>query len=169
VTAEIQAMLRTRDSLDTRREDRAVSPVIGVVLMVAITVILASVIGTFVLDMGRNAGRTAPQASLSVTVDAASNNLTIEHAGGDALDAAETRVLIEHANGSSITFEPAAASSTLTVGQSVALSVTEGTAGAPWTGMSAGGGFGIESGQRVQVTIVDVGSQRQVFQTTVTA
>ncbi len=163
-------MLRTRDSLDPRHLDRAVSPVIGVVLMVAITVILASVIGTFVLDMGRNAGRTAPQASLSVTIGAASNNVTIEHAGGDALDAAETRVLIEHVNGSSITFDPAAASSTLTVGQSVALSVNEGTAGAPWTGMSAaGGGFGIESGQRVQVTIVDVESQRQVFETTVTA
>ncbi|MFB6361650.1 MAG: type IV pilin [Halobacteriales archaeon] len=163
-------MLKTHDSRDPRCPDRAVSPVIGVVLMVAITVILASVIGTFVLDMGRNAGQTAPQASLSVTIDAASNNLTIEHAGGDALDAAETRVLIEHVNGSTITFDPASASSTLTVGHSVALSVNDGTAGAPWTGLSGnGGGFGIESGQRVQVTIVDVASQRQIFQTTVTA
>ena len=31
---------------------RAVSPVIGVILMVAITVILAAVIGTFVLGLG---------------------------------------------------------------------------------------------------------------------
>lgn len=163
-------MLTTREPLDPGPDDRAVSPVIGVVLMVAITVILASVIGTFVLDMGRNAGQTAPQASLSVTLDAPSNNLTIEHAGGDALDGAETRVLIEHANGSSITFDPAPSSSTLTVGQSVAISVNEGTVGDPWTGMRlAGSEFGVESGQRVEVTIVDVGSQRQIFQTTVTA
>ena len=34
-------------------EERAVSPVIGVILMVAITVILAAVIGAFVLDLGQ--------------------------------------------------------------------------------------------------------------------
>jgi flagellin-like protein len=33
-------------------DDRAVSPVIGVILMVAITVVLAAVIGTMVLGMG---------------------------------------------------------------------------------------------------------------------
>lgn len=35
---------------------RAVSPVIGVILMVAITVILAAVIGTFVLGLGDSIG-----------------------------------------------------------------------------------------------------------------
>ncbi|WP_158057337.1 type IV pilin [Halorussus halophilus] len=35
-------------------ETRAVSPVIGVILMVAITVILAAIIGTFVLGLGEN-------------------------------------------------------------------------------------------------------------------
>jgi len=37
-----------------RDDERAVSPVIGVILMVAITVILAAVIGAFVLDLGSN-------------------------------------------------------------------------------------------------------------------
>ncbi|ELK56003.1 hypothetical protein D320_01493, partial [Haloferax sp. BAB-2207] len=37
-------------------ESRAVSPVIGVILMVAITVILAAVIGTFVLGLGDQVG-----------------------------------------------------------------------------------------------------------------
>lgn len=170
MTAVTPDMLTNRASLDRRPEDRAVSPVIGVVLMVAITVILASVIGTFVLDMGRNAGETAPQASLSVSLDTAANNVTIEHGGGDTVDAAETRVIIEHVNGSSITFDSAPASSTLTVGGSVEASVDEGSMGAPWSGMSAAtGGFGIESGQRLEVTIIDVRSQRQIFETTVTA
>ncbi|ELK55548.1 flagellin-like protein, partial [Haloferax sp. BAB-2207] len=40
-------------------EDDAVSPVIGVILMVAITVILAAVIGTFVLGLGDQVGDTA--------------------------------------------------------------------------------------------------------------
>ncbi|TKX40991.1 type IV pilin [Halorubrum sp. SD690R] len=39
--------------------ERAVSPVIGVILMVAITVILAAVIGTFVLGLGDSLGQNA--------------------------------------------------------------------------------------------------------------
>ncbi|MFT4892012.1 MAG: flagellin-like protein, partial [Halobacteriales archaeon] len=40
-------------------DDDAVSPVIGVILMVAITVILAAVIGAFVLNIGSSQD-TAP-------------------------------------------------------------------------------------------------------------
>jgi flagellin-like protein len=43
-------------------ENRAVSPVIGVILMVAITVILAAVIGAFVLEIG-DQQETAPSTS----------------------------------------------------------------------------------------------------------
>lgn len=46
-------------------EERAVSPVIGVILMVAITVILAAVIAAFVLDLGDSVGEE-PQAGVSV-------------------------------------------------------------------------------------------------------
>ncbi|MFC7072275.1 type IV pilin N-terminal domain-containing protein [Halovenus rubra] len=50
-------------------EDDAVSPVIGVILMVAITVILAAVIATFVLGLGEQVSETAPQASFSFSVE----------------------------------------------------------------------------------------------------
>jgi flagellin-like protein len=43
-------------------DDDAVSPVIGVILMVAITVILAAVIGAFVLDLGQGQEKS-PSAS----------------------------------------------------------------------------------------------------------
>lgn len=49
-------------------EERAVSPVIGVILMVAITVILAAVIAAFVLDMGDSVSQEA-QAGVSMEVD----------------------------------------------------------------------------------------------------
>ena len=52
------------------RNDSAVSPVIGVILMVAITVILAAVIGTFVLGLGDNVQQTP---SAAVTVDQEEN------------------------------------------------------------------------------------------------
>ncbi|MDZ7687349.1 MAG: type IV pilin N-terminal domain-containing protein [Halobacteriales archaeon] len=54
---------------ETRKEDSAVSPVIGVILMVAITVILAAVIGTFVLGLGDNVQEN-PTAGVSVDTQA---------------------------------------------------------------------------------------------------
>jgi len=65
-------------------DDRAVSPVIGVILMVAITVILAAVIGTFVLGLGQNVQST-PQASFSFDFNDTSQNVTVTHNGGDRL------------------------------------------------------------------------------------
>ena len=68
-------------------EDRAVSPVIGVVLMVAITVILAAVIGTFVLGLGQNVQST-PQASFSFDFgnNGSAQVVNVTHNGGDTLD-----------------------------------------------------------------------------------
>lgn len=43
--------------------DDAVSPGIGVILMVAISVIIAAVIGTFVLGLGDTVSNTVPSAS----------------------------------------------------------------------------------------------------------
>ncbi|MBP2251169.1 flagellin-like protein [Halarchaeum solikamskense] len=67
-------------------DDRGVSPVIGVILMVAITVILAAVIGTFVLGLGSNVGNNAPSATFNYDYNDSAENLTITHQGGDALD-----------------------------------------------------------------------------------
>jgi flagellin-like protein len=69
-------------------EDRAVSPVIGVILMVAITVILAAVIGTFVLGLGDQVSESAPQAQFSFDFSANDSNpedLTVIHDGGDSV------------------------------------------------------------------------------------
>jgi flagellin-like protein len=74
-------------------DDRAVSPVIGVILMVAITVILAAVIGTFVLGLGDQVDENAPQASFSFEFsstgdfDGGSDDyVNLTHEGGDTLD-----------------------------------------------------------------------------------
>lgn len=79
-------------------EDRAVSPVIGVILMVAITVILAAVIGTFVLGLGDQVSDNAPQASFSFDFSANSDFdgetgtpgsgdiVNITHEGGETIE-----------------------------------------------------------------------------------
>jgi flagellin-like protein len=66
-------------------EDRAVSPVIGVILMVAITVILAAVIGTFVLGLGDQVSESAPQAQFTFDFDDTAYTLTATHDGGDEI------------------------------------------------------------------------------------
>ncbi|MGQ4556322.1 type IV pilin [Halobellus sp. GM3] len=70
-------------------DDSAVSPVIGVILMVAITVILAAVIGTFVLNLGQGIQQTAPQASFGFDFDTDNQNVTITHETGDSVPSGE--------------------------------------------------------------------------------
>jgi flagellin-like protein len=65
-------------------DDSAVSPVIGVILMVAITVILAAVIGSFVLNLGGSLQQSAPQASFDF--DYNSSDVVITHETGDTID-----------------------------------------------------------------------------------
>jgi len=96
-------------------DDRAVSPVIGVILMVAITVILAAVIGTFVLGLGDQVQSTTPQASFGFEAgttniqDAGAGDhvevktMTITHETGDTIDAANIEVSVDGAQAYSFT------------------------------------------------------------------
>jgi flagellin-like protein len=81
-------------------DDDAVSPVIGVILMVAITVILAAVIGAFVLGFG-DSQSSAPSASFDSTessgnytfsIQSSSEPLSAENlrCGGDDVDITDT-------------------------------------------------------------------------------
>lgn len=72
------------------QDDEAVSPVIGVILMVAITVILAAVIGAFVLDIG-GGQEAAPQANFDWSYEnsGGSTQVSVEHAGGGQVDASQ--------------------------------------------------------------------------------
>ena len=76
-------------------DDRAVSPVIGVILMVAITVILAAVIGTFVRGLGNQVQDTAPQATFSFDFNDTGSDfeVTATHDGGDTFNSDNTNTL----------------------------------------------------------------------------
>jgi len=73
-------------------DERAVSPVIGVILMVAITVILAAVIAAFVMDMGQNQSAPAQAgvniehvsgSTYEITVTEMGNNVDSLYCSGD--------------------------------------------------------------------------------------
>ena len=71
--------------LTNSRFDGAVSPVVGVILMVAVTVILAAVIGTFVLDLGNNVQEN-PQAGVTFDEDASDGEVTVQVISAENVD-----------------------------------------------------------------------------------
>lgn len=78
------------------KNEEGVSPVIGVILMVAITVILAAVIAAFVFGMGGSLKEAPPSASLTASSNAATSgeDIIIEHSGGDLLNGGEWKVSV---------------------------------------------------------------------------
>jgi flagellin-like protein len=74
-------------------EDRAVSPVIGVILLVAITVILAAVVAAFALGFAGDSGTNAPQVTFDTEFTAETDTdddgvVVVTVTGGDSFDAA---------------------------------------------------------------------------------
>lgn len=69
---------------------------IGVILMVAITVILAATIGMFVLDLGNGLGSSdTPTASVSAEVDTSTGIVTFTHNGGDSFAAGTLHIVTD--------------------------------------------------------------------------
>ena len=65
-------------------EERAVSPVIGVILMVAITVILAAVVGSFVLGLAGDVSENPPTVQIDFSYDSGTDSVTLTHDGGSS-------------------------------------------------------------------------------------
>jgi len=84
MSSKIDQRIQQKEANDD--SERAVSPVIGVILMVAITVILAAVIGVFVLEFGSSVSDSPPTVQFDMTVDS-DNNAKILHEGGDVFEA----------------------------------------------------------------------------------
>jgi flagellin-like protein len=106
-------------------DERAVSPVIGVILMVAITVILAAVIGTFVLGLGDSLGDSQPTASIDVSTN--SSAITLEHAGGDPVETGDLRVIVDDLTNDETLDQSNEFNSTYTVGDSEDITFTSGS------------------------------------------
>lgn len=87
--------------------NKAVSPVIGVILMVAITVILAGVVGSTVF--GQKTTQSAPQANLNIQAgklpegDTNPATIKIEHLSGDPINLDTTKIVASVNGGNSQT------------------------------------------------------------------
>lgn len=72
---------------------RAVSPVVGVVVLVGLAVVLAAGVGATALSI--TAEPPGDRAAMIATADAGTNAVSLEHAGGDTLDVRDLAVEIE--------------------------------------------------------------------------
>jgi len=81
--------------MDTTRfigDEEAVTPVIGIILVVAITVVLAAVIGQFVIDTGNERTSTQPQVSFEFTYDETGPTLNATHGSGNPIENPNSRL-----------------------------------------------------------------------------
>jgi len=86
-------------------DDDAVSPVIGVILMVAITVILAAVIASFVIGLGDENQTTKPSTTFEFDYDSGESDLTISVGSGKNLEAEQVELTGTPGSGSSTTMQ----------------------------------------------------------------
>ena len=171
-----------------RKNEMAVSPVIGVILMVAITVILAAVIAAFVFGLGGQQ-QAAPTASVTAAnnPDTTAIDLKIQHKGGDSLKGGDWKISIVPV-GQSPSYVISRAGSDLAVGAQIVTSnvTTNGTYSATNTNgvyvtnssvylssgaTDCGGGVcvgnDLVSGQKYDVKLVHVPSNAMLLDTVV--
>ena len=91
-------------------DNSGVSPVIGVILMVAVTVIIAAVIGSTALGLGDEISETPPKAQFDITYETdkgytdnldrtiTTDVVIIEHTGGESVDPSNIEVTVNGDN-----------------------------------------------------------------------
>ncbi|WP_292521488.1 type IV pilin N-terminal domain-containing protein [Methanoculleus sp.] len=87
--------------LNFKQNEDAVSPVIGVILMVAITVILAAVIAAFVFGMGSNID-TTKTVGVTASLNTTQHLIVTIQGGGDVASLTELNMSVNGANFSAI-------------------------------------------------------------------
>ena len=79
-------------------DEDALSPVIGVVLMVALTVVLSASVGVFVLDIGSQVTQQTPNAVVDYDFEVDGNGtetVTLTQAGGNPVQAQHVTVYVD--------------------------------------------------------------------------
>jgi FlaG/FlaF family flagellin (archaellin) len=83
-----------------RRDDRAVTSVVGILLLVVVTVVVGATIGVFALQYGQQTTDVAPNAELDFEYRyfddgvAKNDSITIVHTDGDTLDRSRLEVVV---------------------------------------------------------------------------
>lgn len=124
-------------------DEDAVTPVVGIVLVVAITVILASVIGVFSFGLTSEATPEGPNVIVAFEYDDSGHASTEEDSWGNEYDAvgADARLSFTHDQGSSVPPER------------LELVVESGTSGGPFTATPIGTQEFYDTGDELSVWV----------------
>lgn len=81
-------------------DERGVTPVIGIILLVAITVLLAATASALFLNFQDETDDSQPNTAFDIEYDASgsSDALVIKHASGDTIDADDLKIVISDAS-----------------------------------------------------------------------
>ena len=163
------------------KDEKGVSPVIGVILMVAITVILAAVIASFVFGLGSKGPKSAPSAQLTVsdaTNDTASANedtlFKIEHSGGEDIILSDVKIIVLQASDNSEIAEMTYDSTYKNFSSTKLVTTADDdgvfSAGETlWVKEKSGQGSTVQSsGTKLRVKILDIPSNQFILDATVT-
>lgn len=70
----------------TNPGDRGSAPIVGVILIVAVTIIIGAVMATFLLDIGENVEESGPVTTFEYTYSDKNNRVKVVMKSGDSLD-----------------------------------------------------------------------------------
>jgi FlaG/FlaF family flagellin (archaellin) len=148
--------------------DSAVSPVVGVMLMLVVTIIIAAVVSAFAGGLSSDTGK-APQASIECSVELDDTQFIFEHKGGDAFALKDTKVVLVSEDtkstltkadigGNVIAFEEIGTTDDMiTPGDKFILK------GSPhWSGGIAFGSLGLYPNTKIQWTILDKATDKAI-------
>ncbi len=142
------------------KNEKAISPVIGVILMVAITVILAAVIGAYVFGYGAPPLLERPVTTSIIAVnnpDTPEVDIKITHKSGDMLVGGGWRLSVVPVDAAQA-FITANSSSEFRVGDQITVANT--TIGANWlSNRTLNGGGPLIKGARYNVKLIQYPSQ----------
>jgi flagellin-like protein len=80
-----KTMRRRAEERTLMKDERAVSPVIGVILMIAITVVIAAVVASFAYGIIGGVAKAPNAALVFEDADSGKTNVTLIHHGGDTI------------------------------------------------------------------------------------
>jgi len=156
------------------KNEEGVSPVIGVILMVAITVILAAVIAAFVFGMGGSLSEAPPTVSITAQNNAADTtlDLKISHSGGELLKGSEWKISVVDEGDAPVYLSSLADDDFQVGGQIIMVGVVDSTTtsygfkNAGWS-YSPSGTLIFVTGNKYDVKIVHIPSNSMVLDTVV--
>lgn len=151
---------------------RALSSVTAVSLLLLLTLALSVFLASFAIGLGQISEADPQRASLSVSVDERTDNITVTHQGGDGLADTQTRIVVRNAsNGDRMTFQPGSSGGVLTAGDSIVIDVDGGVVDSGSSGFTARPAAtpmaGLHPGTGYTIRVIDTRSERIVFETAV--